>query len=189
MNELVFLLEEESAEEMLKGVVPKILPEGITPRYISFEGKQDLEKQLVKRIRGYRNPGARFVILRDQDSNPDCAAVKAKLSDLSSRAGRPDALIRIACRELESFYLADLEAVEKGLGITGLARQQQNKLFREPDRLGSPSKMLKDLTKGLYQKISGSREIAPHLDTNNTRSTSFHHLVAGIRRLAGEMAS
>lgn len=187
MNELVFLLEEESAEELLKGVLPKILPEEITPRYISFEGKQDLEKQLLKRLRGYLNPRARFVILRDQDSNPDCLAIKAKLSDLCCRAGRPDALIRIACRELESFYLADLVAVEKGLGLKGLARQQQNRLYRDPDRLGSPSKHLKNLTKGFYQKINGSREIAPHLDLDNTRSTSFRNLVAGIRRLSGEM--
>jgi hypothetical protein len=188
MKELVFLLEEESAEELLKGLLPKILPEGIIPRFIPFEGKQDLEKQLVKKIRGYRNPRARFVVLRDQDSNPDCWAVKAKLSELCSQANRPDVLVRIACRELESFYLADLAAVELGLGVTRLVRYQENK-FRDPDHFGSPSHELKSLTNGLYQKINGSRAIGPHLDLNNTRSASFRNLVTGIRRLVAEMVA
>ena len=189
MSELVFMLEEASARAMLEGLLPKVLSAGITPRYIVFEGKQDLEKQLVRKMRGYRNPDARFVVMRDQDSNPDCKAVKAKLIELCRQAGKPDALVRIACRELESFYLGDLAAVERGLEITGLVRHQPNKLFREPDRLGSPSKELKTLTKGLYQKVGGSRDIGPHLDLDNTRSASFHNLVAGIRRVSGEMAA
>ena len=46
MKHLVFLLEELSAEEMLKGVLPKILPEGIHVKFIVFEGKQDLDGDL-----------------------------------------------------------------------------------------------------------------------------------------------
>lgn len=189
MSELVFMLEEASARAMLEGLLPKVLPAGIVPRYVVFEGKQDLEKQLVRKIRGYRNPNARFVVMRDQDSNPDCKAVKGKLSELCRQAGKPTALVRIACRELESFYLGDLAAVERGLDITGLVRHQTNKLFRDPDRIGAPSKELKALTKGLYQKVGSSRDIGPHLDLDNTRSASFHNLVAGIRRVSGEMTA
>lgn len=189
MKELVFLLEEESAAEMLKGVLPRILPPEIIPRFITFEGKQDLEKQVTQRIRGYHNPLARFVVLRDQDSNPNCAAVKTKLVELCSASGRIDSLVRIACRELESFYLADLTAVERGLELSGLAHQQEGSKFRRPDYLGSPSLELKTLTKGRYQKIGGSRSIAPYLDLDNVRSTSFHNLIAGIRRVIQEMAA
>jgi hypothetical protein len=188
MSELVFMLEEASARAMLEGLLPKLLPANVVPRYVVFEGKQDLEKQLVRKIRGYRSPDARFVVMRDQDANPDCMAVKAKLFELCYQAGKPTALIRIACRELESFYLGDLAAVEQGLEITGLVRHQPNKLFREPDRLGYPSNELKTLTKGLYQKVSGSRSIGSHLDINNTRSASFHNLITGIRQLVVEMA-
>ncbi len=189
MSELVFMLEEPAARAMVEGLVPKMLPAEVIPRYVVFEGKQDLEKQLVRKIRGYRNPDARFVVMRDLDSNPNCKAVKVKLSELCRQAGRPATLVRIACRELESFYLGDLAAVERGLEIRGLVRHQLNKLFRDPDRIASPSKELKTLTKGLYQKVSGSRDIGPHLDIDNTRSTSFYNLVAGIRRIAGEMAT
>jgi len=182
MRELVFFLEELSVRSMLEGLLPKIISQDISARFIVFEGKQDLEKQLVRRLRGYRNKEADFIVIRDQDSG-DCRAIKARLSGLCAEAGCPKAMVRIACRELESFYLADLVAVEKGLGITGIARHQRNRKFRAPDRLGSPSQELKALTKGRYQKISGSRAIGSHLDPANGRSHSFKLLVATVRRL------
>lgn len=183
MMELVFFLEESSAQAMLEGLLPRLLPADVALRYISFEGKQDLEKQLPRKLRGYRNPHARFVVIHDQDSNPDCKAVKAKVIGLCAQAGKPNALVRIACRELESFYLADLVAVERGLGIAGLAQFQATAKFRGPDYLGSPSNELFTLTKGRYQKVSGSRAIGVHLDPDNVRSDSFRNLVAGIRRI------
>lgn len=182
MNELVFLLEEPSARAMLEGLLPRFLPPDIAVRYIVFEGKQDLEKQLVRKIRAYRNTQARFIVLRDQDSHPDCREIKANLARLCQEAGRADTLIRIACCELESFYLADLAAVESGLELSGLIRQQNNKKYRAPDGLSSPSAELMKLTRGHYQKISGSRAIGPWLDPDNPRSISFRHLIDGIRK-------
>ena len=182
MKELVFCLEESSAQAMLEGLLPRLLPVEVVLRYIPFEGKQDLEKQLVRRLRGYRNPDARFIVVRDQDSNPDCKAVKARLVALCVQAGKPNALVRIACRELESFYLADLAAVERGLGVVGIAKLQGKVKFRSPDYLGSPSKELAVLTQGRYQKVGGSRAIGVYLDLNNHRSDSFRNLVQGIRR-------
>ena len=165
MRELVFLLEEASARAMLESLLPRILSPEIKPRLIPFEGKQDLEKQMVKRLRAYQNPHARFIVMRDQDSHADCKALKASLIERCREAGKDSVtLVRIACRELESFYLADLAAVEAGLGIRGLVKQQQTVKFRQPDRLGSPSKELKKLTKERYQKVSGSRQIGQHLD-------------------------
>ena len=182
MRELVFFVEELSAKEMIDGLMTKLLPEGTTHRCVVFEGKQDLEKQLVMKMRGYQNPRARFIVLRDQDSHPDCNAVKARLMDLCREAGRPDALVRIACRELESFYLADLAAVEQGLGVKNLAKNQKKRKFRSPDSVESPSQVLENLTKGAYQKVGGSRAVGRLLDLENTRSASFRNLVAGIRR-------
>lgn len=188
MKELVFLLEEASAGAMLESLLPRILQPGIRHRLIVFEGKQDLEKQLYRRLRAYLNPQARFIVLRDQDCAPDCTTVKAKLLDIchhAEAAGRT--LVRIACKELEAFYLADLHAVEQALGITKLVSRQGNALFRSPDRLGNPSKELEKLTSGLYQKVSGSRAIGEWLDLTNERSPSFRNLVDGIRRMEAEL--
>ncbi len=183
MTELVFFLEEQSAEELLKGLLPKVLPEGVIFRCIVFEGKQDMEKQLTRRIRGYRAPNALFIVLRDQDTG-DCLAVKKKLAVLCRQAKCDRVLIRIACRELESWYLADLKAVEKGLSCDKLAEQQLNKKYRAPDYLHSPKQELMRLTKNHYQEIGGSRAIGPHLEPDNTRSRSFAVFIAGIRNLA-----
>lgn len=188
MKELVFLLEEESAKAMLESLLPRILDAGIKPRLLAFEGKQDLEKQMVKRMKGYLNPHARFIVMRDQDAAPDCRAVKEALSARCAEAGRQGvAMVRIACHELESFYLADLAAVESGLGITGLAKHQSTAKFRSPDALQKPSNELLTLTKQRYQKVSGSRAIGHHLDAGNERSSSFKNLIAGIKRMELEL--
>ncbi|WP_084630632.1 DUF4276 family protein [Desulfovibrio aminophilus] len=189
MKELVFLLEELSAQAMLEGLLPKLLPQDINPRFIPFEGKQDLEKQLAKKIKGYNNRYASFIILRDQDSHPDCIALKTRYVELCNEAGRPDALVRLACRELESYYLADLAAVEKGLNLHGLVKKQGREKYRNPDNLGSPSEELKRLTRGRYQKLSGSRAIGPHLDLENRRSASFRNLIDAIRRMVTQLSA
>ena len=44
MSTLLCLLEERSAEAMLKIVLPKVLPEDVQVIFTVFEGKQDLEK-------------------------------------------------------------------------------------------------------------------------------------------------
>ncbi len=181
MNELVFFLEEESAKVMLQSIVAnlKLDQANIATRYIVFEGKQHLDKNLERRLRGYLNPRARFIVLRDQDSS-DCKILKADLAAICKHAGKK-AVIRIACHELEAFYLADLKAVEPGLAIPRLALKQAQAKYRKPDNLGNAAQELEKLTGHRYQKIAGSRAIAPHLDLSNTRSISFHHLVTAIQ--------
>jgi len=182
MMTLVFFLEEPSAEEMLKGVLPMILPDNVFPKYIIFQGKQDMEKHLVKRLRGWCTPDTRFVVIRDQDA-ADCHDVKAKLVDLCNEGGKPDTLVRVACHELESFFLGDLAAIETGLKIKGLARRQFSRKFRDPDKLVNPVQEINRLTNYRYQKKSGSRVIGPHLQLEVNRSRSFLILISGIKRL------
>lgn len=187
-KELVFLLEERSAKVMLESLLPRMLDERIGFKLIAFEGKQDLEKRMTMRMRGYLNTEARFVVMRDQDSDPNCVALKSRLVMKCQESGRGDvSLVRLACRELETFYLADLKAVEKALDIKGLGAKQQVAKFRNPDNLVSPSHELKTLSKQRYEKISGSREIGRHLTVDNVRSDSFRNLIQGIKRLEQEL--
>jgi hypothetical protein len=182
MKELVFLLEEESARALLEHVFPHLTPEGsqIHPRFIVFDGKQDLEKQLSRKLRGYLNPHARFIVMRDQDAG-DCKKIKRSLTALCPSTHRLRTKVRIACRELESFYLGDLRAVEAGLGITGLAAKQGQAKFRDPDLLASPAREIEKLTGNRYQKVGGSRAIAPYLDLGAPGSRSFRHLLQAVR--------
>lgn len=186
-KELVFLLEEPSAKEMLKSLLPRILNPEIEFRLIAFEGKQDLQKQLVHKIRAFQNPCARFIILQDQDSHV-CIRIKEKLLDLCRQTLKhKNCLVRIACKELEAFYLADLSAVEKALNISGLAKKQLTRKFKMPDNLESPSHELEILTKHAYSKVAGSREIGKQLNLGNTRSPSFQNLISAIHRMQNEL--
>jgi hypothetical protein len=184
MITLAFFLEELSAKVLLEGMLPRFLPmEKIVLRFVYFDGKQDLEKQLVRKMRGWRTPRTHFIVLRDQDAG-SCEDVKARLKALCHEAGHPEALVRIACREIESWYLGDLEAVEKAFGLNGLKQHQQAQKFRSPDQLHNPSTELEKLTDGRYQKVSGSRGIAPHLGLEgNNLSKSFHVFLNGLSAL------
>ncbi len=182
MRQLVFFLEEPSAKAMLEGLLPRILPNEVTPRFFVFEGKQDLEKQLERRLRGWCQPNSAFIVLRDQDSG-DCEAIKTRLLDLCQRAGPKETLVRIACRELESWYFGDLAAVGAALGISTLASQTSKSKYRTPDKIVNPAIELQRVTGGRYQKISGSRSIGPHLDPTRNTSRSFQVFIGGIQRL------
>lgn len=167
---------------MLKGVLPKLLPEDVAIQFIVFEGKQDLEKRLPIRLRAWLQPDVIFVVMRDQDSG-NCVTIKQNLVIKCTDAGKPGTLVRIACHELESFYLGDLNAVSQAIGPARISRQQYKAKFRNPDTLSNPSQELKKLAPE-YQKVSGSRAIGPLLDIDNNRSNSFNALISGLRLIA-----
>lgn len=181
MINLVFFLEEPSAREMLKGLLPRLLPDNVNTQYVVFEGKQDLEKRLPIRLRAWQVPDSLFVVMRDQDSG-DCVAIKSELVQKCADAGKPDTLVRIACRELESFYLGDLAAVAEAIGPANLATLQNKQRYRTPDSVQNPAKELKNIAPE-YQKISGSRAIGKLMHVSNRRSHSFGVLVSGISTL------
>jgi hypothetical protein len=184
MRTLACFLEEESAKILLQSVLPKIISEDVDVCYFPFQGKQDLDKNLEKKLRLWQKPDTVFLVLRDKDSG-DCLQIKAGLLDkIAASKISSGYVVRIACSELESFYLGDLEAVEKGFGITGLSKKQGERKFRAPDNLGNAAQTLEQLTNNSYGKLSGARKIAPHLKVDGTNcSYSFNVLLSGIKGL------
>jgi hypothetical protein len=182
IEHLVFFLEEPSAEDFLRGILPGLLPPGVSPHFLVFEGKQDLEKQLPRRMKGWLRPNSRFIVMRDQDSG-DCMLIKQRLRSLCAQAGRADAIVRIACRELEAFFIGDWKAVAAAFNKPALHTHDRSAKYRNPDALGSPSQELRRLIPG-YQKRDGARRIAPHLVPERNRSSSFQVLYRSLRSLA-----
>ena len=186
MRTLVAFLEEPSAAVLLKVVLAKLLPDDVMLKCVHFQGKQDLERNLERKMRGWLTPDTMFLVMRDRDSE-NCVKVKQRLAGICAKAGRLHALVRIACGELESFYLGDLSAVAEAYGKS-LSSGRKAK-FRNPDQLGNAAEELRRLTNGEYQKISGSRLLAPLLKLDGTnRSHSFNVLLAGVRRLLQQTA-
>ena len=180
---LVFLLEELSMAAFLEGLLPRLLPEGVEFRLLPHEGKSDLEKSIPRKLRAWRTPNTRFVVVRDQDA-ADCRAIKARLVTLCAEAGRPDTLVRIACRELEAWLLGDLAAVGQALDKPALAALQRKRKFGQPDLLAKPSEELDALTPG-HGKTGRARAVGPIIDLEGGRSTSFQQFVRGVQRLVG----
>ena len=181
MKHLVCLLEEPSAQDALQVWLQQWLPAAVTPHFIVFQGKQDLEKQMVRRMRHWLMPESRFLVLRDQDSG-DCRVVKGTLAAKCAEAGKPDALVRVACRDLESFFVGDWQAVASAIDRPALGRLVAKASYRQPDNLGSPSQELARHSPG-YQKRDGARGIAPCVEAQRNTSRSFQALRTAVQAL------
>jgi hypothetical protein len=181
MNNLVFFLEELSAKDLLQGLLPHILPSEINVKFVVFEGKQDLEKQIARKLKAWLDPDAVFVILRDQDAAP-CTEVKQRLVDLSRQARRDNVLVRVACHELESWVLGDWEAIAEAFDRPKLIRQQNKAKYRDPDQMSNPVAELRRFIPD-YQKRSGARLVGPLLRPERNYSPSFRVFCSGVRRL------
>jgi hypothetical protein len=179
MNELVFLLEEASMKALLSELLPRIVPEDVVVRLISHEGKSDLESSIPRKLRAWLNPNARFIVVRDQD-NGDCKLVKARLYALCQEAGKPSARVRIACRQLENWYLGDLQALAEAFGRPAIAALSKKAKFRNPDRIGQAYDEIKGLVP-VEGKISLARAIGRVIVAERNTSPSFQALIAAVR--------
>lgn len=187
MIHLVFMVEEPSMRSFLKELLPRILPDKISYDILAHEGKTDLENSIPRKIRGFNIPGyeIRFVILRDQHGG-DCIAMKRRLQQLCEQAGCNNALIRIVCSELESWYLGDLAAIETAFQINNLSAMQNNRSYRNPDQLTNAADLMSQLIPG-FTKSNGCK-IVRYINLTENRSHSFQVFLSGLQRIINEIA-
>ena len=186
---LAFLLEGPSMKLLLEALPPRLLPGWVARQpflCIPHEGKSDLDRSIPRKLSAWQIPGDRFVIVRDNDG-ADCAAVLNKLQAMCLASGRPDSLVRLACQELETWYLGDLEAVAAAFEQPKVNSPAHRKKFADPDAWQKPSVELERLVPR-FQKGAGARAMAQHLgEPEHNRSHSYGKFVRGVRRLAQEM--
>ena len=183
MVKLVFLVEERSMADLLEHLLPRLFPE-IQFQCIPHEGKRDLAKSVPRKLRAWREPGVRFVVMRDQNG-ADCRQVKAQLVELCQRAGRDDVLVRVVCRELEAWYIGDPEALVRAFPHAGerVQRELRRRRFRNPDEVVNPSAAVAEFIPD-FQKRRGARRMAEFLSRDN-RSRSFQVFLEGVEGLVG----
>lgn len=184
MNRLVFLLEEYSMKVLLDDMLPRFFPE-LQFLCVPHEGKQDLEKSVSRKLSAWKEPGVRFFIVRDNDRG-DCTALKRKLVALCHDGHRDDAVVRIACQELEAWYLGDAAALAEVYEDEGLRDLPAKERFRDPDAVVSPSRALEELIPA-FQKVSGARRMAASLRRAGNRSRSFQVFIDSIDRAAAAL--
>jgi uncharacterized protein YktA (UPF0223 family) len=186
MTKIVFLLEEPSAKEVLLVLLPQILPaEKVIFQCLPHEGKSDLQKSIPRKIRAWNDPDVHFVILHDQDS-ADCVALKKELCRLAENNNHTDTLVRIACPELESWFLGDLSALEKAFAVD-LSKKKNKTIYQNPDAIANAKEELKKLIPA-YQQISGSQSISKYMTIDKNKSKSFHFFVSGVKTLCARIS-
>ncbi len=181
MNRVVFLLEEPSMKQLLEGLLPRLVPD-MTFLCVVHEGKGDLRKSIQRKLRAWRKPGDRFVVVHDNDLE-DCLRLKQDLAKLCSEAGREDTLIRIPCQELEAWYFGEPEAMAEAYGNAWPKGLTHRAKYRNPDTIRKPSAELERHVDG-FQKISGARKMGNLLTEERNRSRSFQTFLSGVRRVA-----
>jgi hypothetical protein len=180
---IIFLLEEPSMRALLEELLPRLFP-GLLFQCIPHEGKSDLDLSIPRKLRAWRIPGDRFVIVRDND-NGDCLKLKERLQKLCQDALRVDTLIRLVCQELESWLIGDLVALGQAFD-QDVATPKNIKRFRLADTIQKPSREVERLIPG-FQKVSGARAAGKYLTLEGSTSKSFEVFIAGVMRIAVAM--
>jgi hypothetical protein len=185
-EQIEILVEEVSMEKFLHGILPSILPEGFAIGSNCFvrphSGKSDLLKSVKNKARAFKHYHlpVKLVVIHDQDAN-DCVALKQHIKDVI-RAENPDIplLVRIACKELENWYLGDLEAVEKAYPESKAAKLSRKAKFRNPDDLNGHDEMKKICS--AFGKVSGAARLSKLVSPDKNNSPSFNHFVTGLQK-------
>jgi hypothetical protein len=103
---LIFLVEGQSDKILLEAIIPNLIPsdKNIELKFTIFSGKHDLLNNMKLFIDQWKKPNSLFIILCDQDKE-NCLLLKEKINNILINSNKKF-LVRIACKELESFYLA-----------------------------------------------------------------------------------
>ena len=201
-----FFLEEPSAEEALKQLLPKILLKDVSYEFHTFQGRDEMLKDLPKRLKGEQwiPDNWRIIVLIDEDRR-DCHELKAYLERAAHEAGfvtkssavpNEDFQIvnRIAIEELEAWFFGDVEALHAAYPRIPENLQSKAK-YRNPDAIpGGTSEALERLLKQKnhytqrerLHKPTIAQNIAQHMVPSRNRSKSFQVFVEGLKACVGE---
>jgi hypothetical protein len=184
-EQIEILVEEASMKNFLSGILPKILPDGYQLNLNCFirehQGKQDLKKSIPIKIRAFKHykKFIKVIIIHDQDSS-DCKVLKAELQKLANTISGVPSLVRIACKELEAWYIGDIDALEAMYPQFKANRYRNWSVFKNPDICNASDELRKLIPR--FQKGIASKEITKHINLDKNKSKSFNHLITGIKK-------
>ena len=179
MKKLLVITEEKSAYQFLEKYISRYVKfkrpnwrhgKDYLVKFIFFKGKGELLKKLGK---SPAIPGITgIIVLMDQD-NEDCRQAKCKLRNAF---GKRNCVVkfRIACHELEAFYLGDLETlrrfINKNISTGG----------KSPDSITNPSSYIGGYCH--YSKTELANQMGGNI-SHDTRSVSFQMLQRAIAEI------
>jgi hypothetical protein len=195
------LLEEPSAEEALRNLLPKIIKGRARVNLINMRNKSRLLQELPARLCGYKRrieagEDLRLLILVDRDDD-NCQDLKATLERMAREAGLSTksspqengqfyVVNRIAIQELEAWFIGDIDALKKA--FSSLRGVSFPKSFQNPDKCGKWEILHRFLRQnGIYRsnypKIEAARKISQQIEISHNRSKSFQHFCHGLESI------
>jgi hypothetical protein len=205
MNHIIFMVEEQSAETAIQNILPRLLGDLISFQIHPFQGKDDLLKNLLYRLRAFYcwlPDDWGITVLIDEDRE-NCKKLKRKLEQIAQNAGfftssRPDhrshfqVLNRIAIEELEAWFFGDPEALNQAYPRISPSLYKKAK-YRNPDAIkgGTWEALERELQRvgyfrGGLAKIEAARNISSFMDPDQNQSKSFQVFRDGLRAMIGQ---
>ena len=199
-----FFLEEPSAEEALRYILPKIFADEVSYEFHISEGKEDLLNNLSTLLKGHQwiPDNWRIIVLIDEDRE-DCRKLKRKLETAAHEAGfvtksraaqneNFQVVNRLAIEELEAWFFGDIVALHAA--YPRISENLQSKArYRNPDAIrGGTYEALEHLLlqknyyRGRIPKSTVAQNIAPHMEPDRNRSRSFQVFVEGLKACVGK---
>ncbi|MCX6829975.1 MAG: DUF4276 family protein [candidate division Zixibacteria bacterium] len=198
-----FLLEERSAEAVMRNIVPKIINWDAIVGYHVFNGKHDLLGKLPNRLKGYKEicrfDPCKIVVLIDKDRQ-DCHVLKTRLERVAADAGlitktqcglnmQFQVLNRLAIEELEAWFFGDNQALSTAYPRVPTHLHAKAK-YRNPDGIpGGTSQALERvlMQAGYYAggmpKIEVAMKVSSLMNPDRNTSKSFQVFKAGLLAL------
>ena len=189
---IIFLVEEYSMRKFLENILPRLNFKN------NFEikhhrGKEDLITCLDQIVPSLSKRAQHIVLIVDQDKE-DCKKLKDKLQEKMKRCAC-DYKIRIACYELEAWFLGDMEAIAKCSSRFKAKTFQNKEKYRHVDGLNKPSTEIETIVPDWREKYSSKAHFAEKiaqfisLETQNievrNRSHSFRIFLETLHTLRG----
>lgn len=185
MARIEILVEEPSMKEFLTILLSNVLekPWELNNNYFirSFEGKNDLQKNIpskVKYLSNWNHESVGIVVMQDQDSS-DCKVLKQKLLNICNENGTCPKLVRIICKELESWYIEDFVAVNMAYPKFNYLNYIKKSKYRNPDICNASDEIKRLIPE--FQKVGGAKKIAPFINIDINKSESFQQTISGLK--------
>ena len=186
---IVFLVEDYSMRKFLEGILPRL---GFDEQFVEIKhhrGKEDLISHLDRIIPSLSKRAQQIIVIIDRDKQ-DCVLLKNKIKEKMAWCSC-EYKIRIACYELEAWFLGDMEAIEKCSPRFKASSFQGKKKYRDVDNIEKPSSVIEKIVPDWKDKYTNKPQFAAtiasfiSLENQNVakanRSYSFHIFLETLR--------
>ncbi len=191
---LFVFTEEPSIQPIFNSLIPKLNPEARF-EIRTHQGKQDLRHAIRTTIPVIaKRPEVKILVAIDQDQE-DCTNLKkAIVDDLNNARIEAPYRVVIVCRQLENWFLGDMEAIQSAFPRFNPEAHRRKSHFRSVDLIKNAPHLLKSIIPEFSKttklpKLATAEKISRHLTPTNNTSASFLHCVQAMALLLASPSS